>query len=513
MTLTYSSLLPRIVNPPQSQAIVAGSNATFTVTATGSEPLSYQWFFAVTNAGSGNPINGATNFTLVVSNVTLDNAGYYQVVVSNLAGSVTSSNALLTVNVVAPTWVQEPGNVMVSPGGSAMLTASVAGSPATYQWYFNGVAISGATNQSYAMTSASATNAGWYTVTISNSAGSITSDPAILSVLELDVLAVLKLSGPVGTQYRIDVTPAVSDSPQWTTLTNIALPSSPYVYIDWGSSQAPRRFYRAMCLSTNVNPDPANLAWIPPGTFEMGSPTSEAERDSNEKQHTVTLTKGFYMSKYLVRQGDYLSVVGSNPSYFAPVNGYPLDTNLPVEQVSWNDATNYCAMLTQREQLAGRLPSEWVYRLPTESEWEYACRAGTTTAFYFGNAIREGMANFDSYQEYDSTNGTIRTNTAGVGHIGRTSLVWNYRANPWGLYDMCGNVFEWCQDWYDVYPTGTEIPAIDPVGPASGSRRVMRGGSWINYGRYCRSASRSRHAPDDQDGTVGFRPVLAPGQP
>ena len=144
-----------------------------------------------------------------------------------------------------------------------------------------------------------------------------------------------------------------------------------------------------------------NMAWIPCGTFVMGSPTSEAERNSDETQHTVTLTQGFYMGKYVVTQAEYLAVMGNNPSYFTTQdgNGNPiaLDLNRPVELVSWDDATNYCAHLTQQEQAAGRLPAGWVYRLPTESEWEYACRAGTTTAFYCGSALRSGMANFNDY--------------------------------------------------------------------------------------------------------------------
>src|ERR1035438_6723839 len=149
------------------------------------------------------------------------------------------------------------------------------------------------------------------------------------------------------------------------------------------------------------------MAWIPCGTFTMGSPTSEVERYSDETQHTVTLTKGFYMGKYAVTQGEYLALIGSNPSWYTPANGYSQDLNRPVEQVSWADGTNYCAHLTQQEQAAGRLPSGWVYRLPTESEWEYACRAGTTTAFNFGSAIHGGMANFYSYLEYDASVGDI----------------------------------------------------------------------------------------------------------
>jgi formylglycine-generating enzyme required for sulfatase activity len=258
-----------------------------------------------------------------------------------------------------------------------------------------------------------------------------------------------------------------------------------------------------------------NMVWIPCGTFVMGSPTSEAERYSDETQHTVTLTQGFYMGKYAVTQGEYLALMGSNPSYFTTRdwNGNTIapDLNRPVEQVSWIDATNYCAHLTQQEQAAGRLPSGWVYRLPTESEREYACRAGTTTAFHYGNALHGGMANFFDYYEYDASIGDIYVSNPAVPWLPRTTTVGSYQPNAWGLYDMHGNVWEWCQDWYGSYPTGS---VTDPQGPSSGSDRVIRGGFWYGYARICRSAYRFNiFYPDYRDFGIGFRVVLAPGQP
>jgi formylglycine-generating enzyme required for sulfatase activity len=264
----------------------------------------------------------------------------------------------------------------------------------------------------------------------------------------------------------------------------------------WGSTNS-----RSAAL-TVAPPGPPQMVWIPPGTFVMGSPASEAERNSDETQHTVTLTKGFYMGKYLVTQADYLAVAGSNPSYFTG------DLSRPVEQVSWYDATNYCGRLTQQEQAAGRLPAGWVYRLPTESEWEYACRAGTTTAFHYGNALWSGMANFYGLYEYDSSVGTIY-NPSGI-YLGRTTAVGSYQPNAWGLYDMHGNVWEWCRDWYGSYPAGS---VTDPQGPGSGSYRVVRGGGWYGGARYCRSALRGFSFPSSRLYGVGFRVVLAPGQP
>jgi formylglycine-generating enzyme required for sulfatase activity len=265
-----------------------------------------------------------------------------------------------------------------------------------------------------------------------------------------------------------------------------------------------------------IPPPSAGMVWIPPGTFVMGSPASEAERYSDEVQHTVTLSHGFYMGKYAVTQGQYLAVVGNNPSYFQSVDAYgnPIspDLNRPVETVSWNDATNYCALLTQSDRAAGRVPSGWGYRLPTEAEREYACRAGTTTAFHFGSAIHGGMANFYDYYEYDAAIGDIYVASPSVPWLPRTTTVGSYAPNAFGLYDMHGNVWEWCQDWYGAYPTGS---VTDPQGPASGSCRVIRGGCWGSHGGDCRSAYRLI----DYDPAywrnifLGFRVVLAPGQP
>ncbi|MCX6921685.1 MAG: SUMF1/EgtB/PvdO family nonheme iron enzyme, partial [Verrucomicrobia bacterium] len=265
-------------------------------------------------------------------------------------------------------------------------------------------------------------------------------------------------------------------------------------------------------LTVTAPPAPSpspRLIWIPPGTFVMGSPTSEALRNTDETQHTVTLTHGFYIGKYAVTQGEYLALIGNNPSWFTPVNGYAQNISRPVEKVSWNDATNYCARLTQQEQIAGRLPFGWVYRLPTESEREYACRAGTTTAFHYGNALHGGMANFYSYYEYDASIGNIIVNNPTT-FLGGTTTVGSYQPNAWGLHDMHGNVREWCRDWYAAYPIGN---VSDPQGPASGSYRLIRGGGWDWAGGNCRSAHRSPYGPTFRNDNFGFRVVLAPGQP
>ncbi|MDA1277994.1 MAG: formylglycine-generating enzyme family protein [Verrucomicrobia bacterium] len=246
---------------------------------------------------------------------------------------------------------------------------------------------------------------------------------------------------------------------------------------------------------------PEGFVRIPAGTFTMGSPATEKERDSDETQHTVTLTKDFYMSKYEVTQREYLAVMGNNPS------GFPSNLNRPVEQVSWNEAMSYCAKLTASEKAAGRLQAGWEYRLPTEAEWEYACRAGTSTPFHYGNDLRSGMANFDGTREYAGGTGTV--NNPNGTFLERTTTVGSYAANAFGLYDMHGNVWEWCLDRYGDYPAGS---VTDPKGPSSGSFRVFRGGSWINYARGCQSADRNYGYPGGRNYVIGFRPVLAPGQ-
>jgi formylglycine-generating enzyme required for sulfatase activity len=183
-------------------------------------------------------------------------------------------------------------------------------------------------------------------------------------------------------------------------------------------------------------------------------------------------------------------VIGSNPSYFTG------DPNRPVEQVSWYDATDYCFKLTAAERAAGRLSAGYVYRLPTEAGWEYACRAGTTTRFSYGDD--PGYAQLNNYAWYGSNSGNT---THAVGQRAR---------NPWGLYDMAGNVWEWCSDLYGTYPGGS---VSDPQGPGSGSDRVLRGGGWYIGGQLCRSAGRAYCAPAYRNNRVGFRAVLAPGQP
>ena len=233
---------------------------------------------------------------------------------------------------------------------------------------------------------------------------------------------------------------------------------------------------------------PKGMVWIPPGRFQLGSSLNEKGRDTDEDPPTdVHLTKGFWKGIHEVTQGEYLKLQGTNPS------GYPGPPNLPVEKVTWNEAVAYCRKLTEHERSSAHLPPGFVYRLPTEAEWEYACRSGSITRFHFGEDQRETeLADFAWYTE------NSQSATHAVGQL---------QPNAWGLYDMHGNVWEWCQDvWQDAYTGGT---VIDYSGPTEGWLRVARGGSWLYSANYCRSANRDSYGPNNRCSDIGFRVVLA----
>lgn len=244
------------------------------------------------------------------------------------------------------------------------------------------------------------------------------------------------------------------------------------------------------------------LISIPAGTFVMGSPGDEQGRDSDESPQTrVTISQPFWIGRTEVTQGQWEAAMGNNPSAFKGADrlrrwlGSRLwgrnnpslfkGADRPVEQVSWNDAIEFCRKLTASGRAAGRLPEGFAYTLPTEAQWEYACRAGTTGPY-------AGSGNLDEMGWYSNNSGS------------QTHPVAGKQANAWGLYDMHGNVWEWCLDWYGNYPGGS---VRDPTGPSSGSLRVVRGGGWGSYPRLCRSAFRGRSVRGYR--YLGFRLALS----
>ncbi|MBQ9875352.1 MAG: formylglycine-generating enzyme family protein [Thermoguttaceae bacterium] len=248
--------------------------------------------------------------------------------------------------------------------------------------------------------------------------------------------------------------------------------------------------------------------YCPPGEFLMGSPEDEPEREDVETQHKVVLTRGFWLMESPLTQKQWKAVAGFNPSKFK-------GENLPVETISWNDCDKFVKTLNEK---LSELPEGWRFSLPTEAQWEYACRAGTTTPFPWGNSLNGDNANCDGNYPY----GTEETGT----YLKKTTPVGSYWSNDWGLYDMCGNVYEWCLDYYGEYPKGEVVdPARLDSGDekdwdddgntvwekGAGSDRVRRGGCWGSYAVYCRSAYRNWYDADRRNYiALGARLALVP---
>lgn len=268
----------------------------------------------------------------------------------------------------------------------------------------------------------------------------------------------------------------------------------------------------ALHTTVTAQTTPNNMVLIKGGTFTMGSSANDPRRESEEIQHQVTVNS-FYMGKYEVTQKEYEEIMEENPSYF-------IGDNLPVESVTWYHAIIYCILRSQNEGLTPAYTIDkkidpnnkndkdtikytvtWNknangYRLPTEAEWEYACRAGTTTPFNTGNNITIAQANYNGSDSFiKNANGDAREKTTPVGI---------FAPNPWGLYDVHGNVYEWCWDWYGDYSSGSQTA---PVGAVSGTDRVIRGGCWAGPRGDLRSSSRFYSPPDSESRIIGFRLV------
>jgi RNA polymerase sigma factor (sigma-70 family) len=284
------------------------------------------------------------------------------------------------------------------------------------------------------------------------------------------VLAALVLAGGVAACHTL-----AAFVPDGGTATAPAPVASSLALHAQGKKTPPKHYTNSLGMK---------FVWIPPGRFMMGSPKEEKDRSDNETQHKVTLTRGFYMGVHPVTQEQWQEVVGNNPSTFQG------EKNLPVNSVSWNACQEFIKKLREKDN------DKKAYRLPTEAEWEYACRAGTTTPFHFGETISTEQANYCGDEVY-------RNGKKG-GYREKTTPVGAFPANGWGLHDMHGNVLQWCQDWLGDYPKND---ATDPQGPENGSSRVLRGGCWGDDPQSCRSASRCGDGPGcrDSSGLFGFR--------
>jgi formylglycine-generating enzyme required for sulfatase activity len=472
LTVNPVAIAPSIVAHPQPVTVPAGQMAVFTVVATGTEPLGYQW------QRNGGNLPGATASTLTINQPQAVNAGDYRVVVSNAAGSVTSSIAKLIVEGSQAT--SRASAVAVIRGGlvsSITVADGGAGYVSEPSVSLSGGGGTGATAKAFIE------NGRVVAIVVLNSGSGYTGTPTVTIDapskslgLKIELIPKLTVEGTVGQSAIVEWASELIGP--WTAWSNIVVGAEGTVLVDLTPGAA-SRFYRAKVNLKPAGPD--GFVWIAPGTFVMGSPASEEGREPDEDQHTVTLTQGYWFSDHEVTQAEYLAVMGSNPSKFTG------DLNRPVERVSWNDALLYCHRLTERERAAGLITSQQAYRLPTEAEWEYAARAGTRGA-------RHGELDVVAWWRGNSGN--------------QTHPVKQKPANVWGLHDMLGNVFEWCSDWYGDYPTTTE-GVTDPTGPSWNSVRVMRGGSYSYVAMGARSADRLMNGPETNNDGYGFRPVLS----
>jgi formylglycine-generating enzyme required for sulfatase activity len=331
------------------------------------------------------------------------------------------------------------------------------------------------------------------------------------TVLEAKLTPTIVVNGPLGSLQQIQYSTNLTDTNGWTVLTYLRLDSTPKPFYD-AAAGANGRFYRTKMVGVADT----NLVWIPAGTFLMGSPTNELGRGTNEGPQTlVTLTHGFFIGRYEVKNSEFLTDSPDTILFNGDSQTRQTHPQHAVRAITHPEADNYCAARTLNEQATGRIPTNWTYRLPTEAEWEYACRAGTTTPLSSGGDLRNDSVRADA--AFDG-NFPYPTNFIAVNPISyllnSVPPVGSYAPNAFGLYDMHGGAREWCQNTFgnDI----TRLPGGSVTNPSTLPDitfvSVFRGGGAYDTGVNSRSASRR---PSDifSAAYIGFRVVLIPSEP
>lgn len=331
----------------------------------------------------------------------------------------------------SPSLPTESGGIIYR-GQSLTLSVEAEGRNLSYQWQKNGIDLSNETNLTLLIAEANATlDDGNYSVIVSNDFGSVTS-----ATLTLDINT-SKVGSPFGDTFYVK------------------------------------------------SAGEMELLWVQPGTFIMGSPDDEANRADDETQRNVSISNGFYLGRFEVSQFEYFKVMNSNTDGLFARPSFDQDDSKPVESVSWNDINStFLPLLNKLENDNGNLPNGWTYSLPTEAEWEFSCRAGTSTSYSYGDSTSTNLANYDGSS---------------------TKVIGFYNPNAWGFYDMHGNVEEWVSDWYGDYNTSL---LIDPVGPLGGTEKVIRGGRYSSSAANIRSADRDSFDNNLNNARIGFRLAL-----
>ncbi|MBI2927208.1 MAG: SUMF1/EgtB/PvdO family nonheme iron enzyme [Verrucomicrobia bacterium] len=566
---------PLIVMSPQSVTRNAGKTAAFGVSATGTEPLSYRWQRNGADLADNARVSGSGSRSLTVRDVQPADAGEYRVRVSSPAGSVVSQAATLTVTgELPPRILLQPQSVTRIAGETAAFGVSATGTePLSYRWQRNGVdladnaRVSGSGSPSLTVRAVQSADAGEYRVKVSNPAGSVVSQAATLRFSSPPVITeqpqthdvpagqtayfYVQVSGtdPFSFQWQhngVDLADnaRVSGSSRLNLEVSNVQPADAGDYRVRVSNPAGSVVSQAATLTvTIVLPPPAGMALIPDGLFTMGDSVWPPEGSDNEFPTHVVGVGAFYMDKYEVWKARWDEVY-----QWAVSNGYRFDNagsgkaaNHPVHSINWYDVVKWCNARSEKE---GRTPAYYTstahtrvyrtgqidlesgfvkwnagYRLPTEAEWEKAARGGADgfelRRFPWSDVdtITHNRANYYSSSDYAYDTSTTRGyhRTFNDGTFPYTSPVRSFAPNGYELYDMAGNVWEWCWDWgsRSYYESS---PDIDPRGPESGSVRVVRGGGWSSHAFDCRTAQRTGGNPTDKGHNLGFRSVLSPGQ-